>query len=161
MIIGFHGRSGWYIDSVSVHALKGKVPSTYEYVATKYFFCWNQNTFLFFRRAINSILLKQIVYTGLIKEPTPSRPGHWGGDGEVNHGMMEFIQEPSKVHITRGDAINSVQIEYDRSGQSVWSVRHGSSGETSHQVKFDYPNEILNRISGYTAPSTMAIGSRS
>ncbi|RWW26949.1 hypothetical protein GW17_00008643, partial [Ensete ventricosum] len=27
MIIGFHGRSGWYIDSVGVHALKEKVPS--------------------------------------------------------------------------------------------------------------------------------------
>ncbi|CAL9102457.1 unnamed protein product [Musa textilis] len=29
MIIGFHGRSGWYINSVGVHSLEGKVPSAY------------------------------------------------------------------------------------------------------------------------------------
>ena len=25
MIVGFHGRSGWYIDSIGVHVLEGKV----------------------------------------------------------------------------------------------------------------------------------------
>lgn len=82
----------------------------------------------------------QVTY-GLIKEPTPSRPGPWGGDGGKpwDDGVYSGAKQ---VHITRGDAINSVQIEYDRSGQSVWSARHGSSGETSHQVIKGYASVL-------------------
>lgn len=29
MVVGFHGRSGWFIDSIGVHVLEGKVPSAY------------------------------------------------------------------------------------------------------------------------------------
>ncbi|CAL9060059.1 unnamed protein product [Musa banksii] len=157
MIIGFHGRSGWYIDSVSVHALKGKVPSTYGHANDSKRF--EEKIIGFSMLTLCEHNIFQVTY-GLIKEPTPSRPGPWGGDGGKpwDDGVYSGAKQ---VHITRGDAINSVQIEYDRSGQSVWSARHGSSGETSHQVKIDYPNEILNCTSGYTAPSTMATGSRS
>ncbi|RZS13642.1 hypothetical protein BHM03_00045254 [Ensete ventricosum] len=46
MIIGFHGRSGWYIDSVGVHALKEKVhqhavlPMTQKDAMTRPCHCW-------------------------------------------------------------------------------------------------------------------------
>lgn len=74
------------------------------------------------------------VLCGLVKEPATTGPGPWGGDGGKpwDDGVYSGIKQ---VYITRGDFINSIQIEYDRSGQSVWSTRHGGSGEISHRVK--------------------------
>ncbi|RZS13643.1 hypothetical protein BHM03_00045255 [Ensete ventricosum] len=106
-------------------------------------------------------IIFQVIY-GLIKEPAPTGPGPWVGVGDGGKPWDDGVYSGTKqVYITRGDAINSVHIEYDRSGQSVWSTRNGSSGDTSHRVKFDYPNEILNWIVDTTAPSTMTTGSRS
>jgi hypothetical protein len=57
--------------------------------------------------------------------------------------------------VTRGnDAITSIQIEYDRNGQSVWSIKHGgdSNGVATHRIKFEYPDESITCISGYYGP---------
>lgn len=68
-----------------------------------------------------------------MKEPVPNGPGPWGGDGGKpwDDGVYTGIKH---VCINRGDVINSIQIEYDRGGQSVWSTRHGSSGEKTNRV---------------------------
>ncbi|XP_074570068.1 jacalin-related lectin 3 isoform X2 [Curcuma longa] len=144
-VVGFHGRSGWFVDSIGVHVLEGKVASTLRNkVAMPLldYSRWPSN------QIDSSKGIEEEVVYGMIKEPASTDPGPWGGNGgrPWDDGVYSGIKQ---VYITRGDVINSIQIEYDRSGQSVWSVRHGSSGEISHRVKFDYPNEVLNCLSGY------------
>ncbi|TYI75475.1 hypothetical protein E1A91_D06G007700v1 [Gossypium mustelinum] len=73
----------------------------------------------------------------------------WGGDGgrPWDDGVYSGIKQ---IYITKSDAICSIQVEYDRNGQSVWSVKHGGhDGTTTNRVKLDDPHEVLNCISGY------------
>lgn len=70
----------------------------------------------------------------VVKEPAPCGPGPWGGDGgrPWNDGVFSGIKQ---IYLTRDDVICSIQIEYDRNGQSVWSVKHGGNGgTTTHRV---------------------------
>lgn len=58
-----------------------------------------------------------------MKEPVPIGPGPWGGDGGKpwDDGVYTGVRQ---MYITRtDDFIGSVQMEYDRSGQSVWSTK--------------------------------------
>lgn len=73
----------------------------------------------------------------MAKEPAASSPwisGPWGGDGGKpwDDGVFSGVK---KIFLTKGEAIYCIQIEYDRIGQSVWSVRRGGGGEgSSHMV---------------------------
>lgn len=71
----------------------------------------------------------------MVKEPAPCGPGPWGGDGgrPWDDGVFSGIKQ---IYLTRGpEAIHSIQIEYDRNGQSVWSTKHGGNGgNTMHRV---------------------------
>lgn len=65
----------------------------------------------------------------------PCEAGPWGGDGgrPWDDGVFSGIKQ---IYLTRDEAINSIQIEYDRNGQSVWSVKHGGNdGRTTHPVR--------------------------
>lgn len=75
-----------------------------------------------------------------MKEPVPIGPGPWGGDGGKpwDDGVYTGVRQ---MYITRtDDFIGSVQMEYDRSGKSVWSTKHGNGGQQqitiTHRVKF-------------------------
>uniref|UniRef100_A0A0E0JPE6 Jacalin-type lectin domain-containing protein n=1 Tax=Oryza punctata TaxID=4537 RepID=A0A0E0JPE6_ORYPU len=75
--------------------------------------------------------------------------GPWGGlggtpwDDSVHSTVRQIV-------ITHGAAIDSIKIEYDLKGKSVWSEKHGGDGGTkTDQVKLDYPQEILTSVSGY------------
>nr|CAD1841739.1 unnamed protein product [Ananas comosus var. bracteatus] len=152
-IVGFHGRKGWFIDSIGVHVLEGKVSYQQDHASDP-----NGVSDMAVRGVNSSFRSNKLVPTlrnngeevtyGVVKEPVPVGPGPWGGDGGKpwDDGVYSGIKQ---VYILRGEFINSIQIEYDRSGQSVWSMRHGGSGETYHRIKFEYPHEILNCISGY------------
>lgn len=70
----------------------------------------------------------------MVKEPCPIGPGPWGGDGgrPWDDGVYSGIKQ---IFVTRGEAVCSIQIEYDRSGQSLWSAKHGGNGGTvTHRV---------------------------
>lgn len=70
----------------------------------------------------------------MVKEPAPCGPGPWGGDGgrPWDDGVYSGIKQ---IYITKSDAIFSIQVEYDRNGQSVWSVKHGGhDGTTTNRV---------------------------
>ena len=86
----------------------------------------------------------QVAY-GVIKEPAPCGPGPWGGDGgrAWDDGVFSGI---SQIHLTReAEGICSVQIEYDRNGQFIWSAKHGGNGGTSpHRVRMLYQH--LNKF---------------
>ncbi|KAJ0963159.1 hypothetical protein J5N97_028281 [Dioscorea zingiberensis] len=154
MIVGFHGRSGWYIDSIGVHVLEGKVsppqspPAGYPKKGSGMVISEMENPQWSNKLVLSRGGIGEEVAYGVVKEPVPSGPGPWGGDGGKpwDDGVYSGVKQ---VFMTRGDAICSIQIEYDRSGQCVWSTRHGSAGQITHRIKFEYPNEVLNCISGY------------
>lgn len=62
-----------------------------------------------------------------MKEPALGETGPWGGDGgrPWDDGVFSGIKQ---IYLTRKEAICSIQIEYDRNGQSVWSIKHGGDG---------------------------------
>lgn len=74
----------------------------------------------------------------MVKEPAPYGPGPWGGDGGKpwDDGVFSGVK---KIFLIRGEAIYSIQFEYDRNGQSMWSVKHGANKEgTCHVVLYIY-----------------------
>ncbi|KAK9113048.1 hypothetical protein Scep_020567 [Stephania cephalantha] len=156
MIVGFFGKRGWFIDAIGVHVLEGKVstptPPTLRTASidlTGLPISEMDNN----PQWSNKLVLpkpgpNEEVSYGVVKEPAPCGPGPWGGDGgrPWDDGVFTGVKQ---IYVTRGDAISSIQIEYDRSGQSVWSVRHGGSGTATNTIKFDFPNEVVICISGY------------
>ncbi|CAI9116823.1 OLC1v1018087C1 [Oldenlandia corymbosa var. corymbosa] len=158
-IVGFHGRKGLFVDAIGVHLLEGKALPVHVSNSTS-----------------NSIILKSLpnntevnnkpqwsfrlrkyglmgeAVQKIVKDPAPFGPGPWGGEGGKpwDDGVFTGIKQ---IILTRTDAICSIEFEYDRNGQSVWSVKHGnSSGLPGNRIKLDYPHEVLIRISGYYSP---------
>ncbi|KAK3162103.1 hypothetical protein QOZ80_1BG0085430 [Eleusine coracana subsp. coracana] len=143
-IVGFHGRAGWYIDSIGVHFLEGKVlPQRSDVALADASPSAQSDALALARREIGD----QVTY-GVVKEPVPVGPGPWGGEGGKpwDDGVYTGVKQ---VYITRSDFIGSIQIEYDRSGQSVWSAKHGNGGQIIHRIKLDYPHEVLTCVYGY------------
>ncbi|XP_018821063.2 jacalin-related lectin 3 isoform X1 [Juglans regia] len=135
-IVGIHGREGLFIDALGVHVIEGKVmpsnPSPSNAITSS-----------------NEPPIAEIA-GGVIKEPAPCGPGPWGGDGgrPWDDGVFSGIKQ---IYLTRSsEAICSIQIEYDRNGQSIWSIKHGGNGGTStHRLQLEYPHEVLTCVSGY------------
>ncbi|AQL00081.1 Jacalin-related lectin 3 [Zea mays] len=149
-IVGFHGRAGWYIDSVGVHVLEGKVLSQQRDDETRCSLALAARE----REAGDEVAPATTTTTyGVVKEPVPIGPGPWGGDGGKpwDDGVYTGVRQ---MYITRtDDFIGSVQMEYDRSGKSVWSTKHGNGGQQqitiTHRIKLDYPHEVLTCVYGY------------
>ncbi|XP_059666856.1 jacalin-related lectin 3-like [Cornus florida] len=77
--------------------------------------------------------------------------GGYGGD-QWDDGVHTTVKQ---IIINVGVMVNSIQIEYDQNGQSIWSNKHGETiGGANHMVKFDYPDEFLVSISGYYSSET-------
>ncbi|XP_043713347.1 jacalin-related lectin 3 [Telopea speciosissima] len=159
MVVGFHGRKGWFIDGIGVHVLEGKLslpqpppPTLSLNTSSNSAIIESAGTTT---RWPNNLLVEKrapreevSTYT-VVKEPAPCGPGPWGGDGgrPWDDGVFPGIKQ---VFLTKGEAISSIQIEYDRNGQAVWSVRHGgSAGDTTYRIKFEYPHEVVTCISGF------------
>ncbi|KAJ0247775.1 Jacalin-like lectin domain-containing protein [Hirschfeldia incana] len=151
-IVGFHGREGLFLDSIGVHVMPCKIspfkPSPHNAIVP------HNNTGV----GANKIALAvnghgEKFERGVVKEPAPNVTGPWGGNGGKpwDDGVFSGIKQ---IFVTRAnDAISSLQIEYDKNGQSVWSVEHGGhSGVATHRNILDYPNETLTCISGYYGP---------
>ncbi|KAL6845460.1 hypothetical protein ACP4OV_024955 [Aristida adscensionis] len=145
-IVGFHGRAGWYIDSIGVHVLEGKVLSQRSDIALTDASPSRHNNSDMLALA-RSEIGDQVTF-GVVKEPIPIGPGPWGGEGGKpwDDGVYTGVKQ---IYIMRTDFIGSIQIEYDRSGQSVWSTKHGNGGQITHRIKLDYPHEVLTCIYGY------------
>jgi hypothetical protein len=77
-----------------------------------------------------------------VKEPIPIGPGPWGGDGGKpwDDGVYTGVKQ---IYIMRNDFIGSIQIEYDRSGQSIWSTKHGNGGQITHRVSSEYSQSAI------------------
>lgn len=153
-IVGFHGKEGLFLDAIGVYVIEVKVPppkpcfsqaniQSERTIANIDNSPWS-NKLVLARRG-----LVEEVACGVVKEPAPFGPGPWGGEGgrPWDDGVYSGIKQ---IFITKSEAICSIQIEYDRNGQSVWSVKHGGhGGTTTHRVKLECPHEVLNCITGY------------
>ncbi|XP_059636411.1 jacalin-related lectin 3 isoform X2 [Cornus florida] len=159
-IVGFHGRKGLFVDAIGVHVVEGKVFPPIRSPSISF----NQsevhihevdhndqqrpNKLVQVKKALTDELLGHKV----VKEPAQGGPGPWGGEGgrQWDDGVFMGIKQ---IHLTRSNAICSIQIEYDRSGQSVWSAKHGGdSGGAAIPIKLEYPNEVVTCISGFYGP---------
>ncbi|OVA08713.1 Mannose-binding lectin [Macleaya cordata] len=154
-IVGFHGRRGYFVDSIGVHVVEGKFsvpqrPRTGSSNATEMPVTEMDNPQWSNKLVLAKRGQKEEVTYGVVKEPAPCGPGPWGGDGgrPWDDGVFTGVKQ---IFLTKGDAaICSIQIEYDRNGQSVWSIRHGGSGgDSTNRIKLDYPHEVITCISGY------------
>ncbi|KAL8153919.1 hypothetical protein V2J09_011679 [Rumex salicifolius] len=161
-IVGFHGRRGLFVDAIGVHVAEGKVTpptrppskslSNGDGVASD-----SENNPMWHTKSSTAIVkhsttnrpqFEEIPY-GVVKEPAPCGPGPWGGDGGKpwDDGVYTGIRQ---IFLTRSEGLCSIQIEYDRNGQSVWSIKHGgNSGTITHRIKLEYPHEVLTCVSGY------------
>lgn len=74
--------------------------------------------------------------------------GTWGGKGGNiwDDGVYTGIRQ---IILAYGDAIDSIMIEYDNNGSSIWLKHGGTGGNTTEKIQFDYPTEILTAISGH------------
>ncbi|ERN01274.1 jacalin-related lectin 3 isoform X1 [Amborella trichopoda] len=154
-IVGFHGRSGWYLDAIGVHVFptqaisKPQFPPSHSFKPEDAQIAEVNNPYWSTKSVPSSGGHGEEVVMGTVKEAVPFGPGPWGGDGgrPWDDGVYSGIKQ---IVLIRGEAVCSIQIEYDRNGQSVWSARHGGrGGETTHRIKFEYPNEVLTCITGY------------
>lgn len=82
----------------------------------------------------------------MVKEPVPMGPGPWGGEGgrAWDDGVYTGVKQ---IYVMRGAFIGSIQIEYDMSGHSTWSSRHGNSGHITHRVSDESnPSPVCSSI---------------
>ncbi|XP_057975800.1 jacalin-related lectin 3 [Malania oleifera] len=158
-VVGFHGRKGLFLDAIGVHVIEGEVlpptrslsnssssPIAEATLTEEKNQQWYNKLLAAKQGPIEEVSPK------VIKEPALCGPGPWGGDGGKpwDDGVFSGVRQ---ILLTKGEAICSIQIEYDRNGQSVWSVIHGGSGGTSrNQIKLECPNEVLICICGYYGP---------
>ncbi|KAJ6684831.1 JACALIN-RELATED LECTIN 3 [Salix purpurea] len=78
--------------------------------------------------------------------------GPWGGVGgsKFDDGTYTGIRQ---IHLSRHVGIASIRVQYDRDGQAIWGSKHGGSGGfKSDKIIFDYPYEILTRVTGTYGP---------
>ncbi|KAK7301735.1 hypothetical protein RJT34_12607 [Clitoria ternatea] len=160
-VVGFHGRNGLFLDALGVHVIEGKVivplapPSSLAVTSREPSISEIDNGQWPAKLVLTKSAPIEPVASGVIKEPAPCGPGPWGGDGgrPWDDGVFSGIKQ---IYLTKApEGICSIQIEYDRNKQSVWSVKHGGDGgNTMHRIKLEYPHEVLTCISGYCGPIT-------
>ncbi|GFQ07014.1 jacalin-related lectin 3 [Phtheirospermum japonicum] len=175
VILGLHGRKGLFVDAIGVHMIEGNVvpgQNTHSKDAVVSSISnakqskpnsqtappnnivdhkVNNNSEWSFKMPRRGHPDQEVVQR-LVKNPAPYGAGPWGGEGGKawDDGVFSAIKQ---IIVTKTDAICCIEFEYDRNGQSVWSVKHGGNGgQTANRVKLEYPNEVLTCISGYYGP---------
>ncbi|KAK7300935.1 hypothetical protein RJT34_11788 [Clitoria ternatea] len=154
-IVGIHGRKGLFLDALGVHVVEGKVivpvPTPPKAIVSRETGIDEIGSAQWPTKLVlaKPSAAEEVSY-GVIKEPAPCGPGPWGGDGgrAWDDGVFSGIKQ---IYLTKlPEGICSIQIEYDRNRQSVWSVKHGGNGgDTMHRIQLEYPHEVLTCISGY------------
>jgi len=156
-IVGFHGRSGLYLDGIGVYTqmFVQCCAGNRDCQASKML----PKVISAVRDIVEAVKVRpspassqgdsiyREVYTAVNWKPVPSVK--WGGQGgnPWDDGVYSGIRQ---IAIAYGDAVDSITFQYDRNGDSIWSVRHGGLGGTKKQtVRFDYPDEFLTSINGY------------
>ncbi|KAK1267533.1 hypothetical protein QJS04_geneDACA019372 [Acorus gramineus] len=134
-IIGFFGRSGRLVDAIGVYLRTDPnvPPCTRQDYAIQHLACGED---------------KEVPCTAL--NALPCKVGLFGSPGgrQWDDGVCSGIKQ---IIIKRGNfEIHSIQIEYEKNGNSIWSPVHGGSGgEVTNRIKLDIPNEWVTCITGF------------
>ncbi|KAK3231612.1 hypothetical protein Dsin_003493 [Dipteronia sinensis] len=135
VIVGFHGRSGIYIDAIGVYV--------------------KNSADLFSPSSQVQMLTPQVNIGMMMNMDTPRELGPWGGNftGKPwDDGVFLAINQVD-VHVKNG-IILGIQLRYQtKNGKSVDSERHGDkSGDVLYRIKLDRSSEYLIGIMGYYRP---------
>ncbi|XP_049369323.1 jacalin-related lectin 3 isoform X1 [Solanum verrucosum] len=106
---------------------------------------------------------RTIIWNGgvqkIVKDPAPYGPGPWGGEGGKPWDDGVFTGIKQIILTQTSEAISCIEIEYERNGQSVWSVKHGANvGKFTNKVKLEFPHEVLTCITGFYGPISKDMG---
>ncbi|KAK1555178.1 hypothetical protein Q3G72_022999 [Acer saccharum] len=135
VIVGFHGRSGIYIDAIGVYV---------------------KNSADLFGPSSHVQILTPQVNTGMMMNmDKPIELGPWGGNYTAkpwDDGAFLAINQVD-VHVKNGILLG-IQLRYQtKNGNSVNSERHGDkSGDVLYRIKLDSSSEYLIGIMGYYRP---------
>ncbi|XP_056693681.1 jacalin-related lectin 3 [Spinacia oleracea] len=117
-IVGFHGRNGYFMDSIGVYGLESEPIFTQSYPDPY---------------DMPSLKSSEVVW-GVPRQPALHESGPWGGEGGKpwDDGVCTGVK---KIILTKGDAICSIQFQYDQHGHSAWSAPHGiANGACTYHV---------------------------
>uniref|UniRef100_A0A803MX75 Jacalin-type lectin domain-containing protein n=1 Tax=Chenopodium quinoa TaxID=63459 RepID=A0A803MX75_CHEQI len=161
-IVGFHGRNGYFVHSLGVHVVESKpvYPHSYpDYDMPNHPYAdhYDMPKHVPDRKPVlpqpyadHYDMPKHVVW-GMPRQPAlydSGQSGPWGGEGGKSWDDGVYIGV-KKIILKRGDAICSIQIQYDEHGHSVWSAPHGIANDAcTYHIKFDYPYKVLTSISG-------------
>ncbi|KAG6785732.1 hypothetical protein POTOM_007313 [Populus tomentosa] len=165
-IVGFHGRSSWYLDSIGVYLmpLLRRNPSN-TFSSPQYYTTNGTNeknkgyNYDLEDELSNKVVVSRLEThsIGFVNTKQAVSHGTWGGNGgnifddRVYTGVRE-------VHLTRYGGVVSIRVCYDLNGQATWGSKNkGSGGIRLDKIAFDYSSEILTHITGYYG-STMLRG---
>ncbi|KAE8677089.1 Jacalin-related lectin 3 [Hibiscus syriacus] len=137
-IVGFHGSEGLFLDAVGVHVMEAKIPPPKPPLS---------KAIIQSEKSIAEIDNSPWSNKLVLANTTGTRSLGRRWRKTMDDGVYSGIRQ---IYITKSEAICSMQIEYDRNGQSVWSTKHGGHKRTTtNRVKLDFPNEVVNCVSGY------------
>ncbi|XP_038716895.1 jacalin-related lectin 3-like isoform X3 [Tripterygium wilfordii] len=154
-VVGFHGRSSWFLDSVGVYlkplvqrnpanTLTAQSPNYLSGGATEKYKGHDYEVETIEKVEKRPVNIRQTVSYG-----------PWGGNGGTvfDDGVYTGVRE---IHLTRYGGIFSLKVCYDMNGQAIWGTKHGGSGGIRlDKITFDYPSEILTKISGFYGSTIM------
>ncbi|CAN1824129.1 Jacalin-related lectin 3, partial [Linum perenne] len=148
-VVGFHGRSSWYLDSIGVHLTHPFHQNSLDNWIKLRGFIHDYNGSEVETRT-KEISSRQQMDTGLVARTMKSKQvGPWGGSGGAtfNDGVYTGVRE---IHLTRSKGVVSIWVCYDLNGNAVWGEQNGGTGGIRlDRIGFDYPSEILTHITGY------------
>ncbi|TXG52230.1 hypothetical protein EZV62_021399 [Acer yangbiense] len=135
VIVGFHGRSGVYINAIGVYV--------------------KNSADLFGPSSQVQILTPQVNTRKMMNMDTPRELGPWGGNDTAkpwDDGVFLDINQVD-VHVKKGILLG-IQFRYQtKNGNSIESERHGEkSGDALYRIKLDSSSEYLIGIMGYYRP---------
>ncbi|KAF5955760.1 hypothetical protein HYC85_008616 [Camellia sinensis] len=81
--------------------------------------------------------------------------GAWGGSGGTvfDDGVYMGVRQ---IHLSRNVGIVSIRVLYELNGEAIWGTKNGGTGGfKSDKIIFDYPYEILTRITGFYGPAML------
>ncbi|CAI0436001.1 unnamed protein product [Linum tenue] len=140
-VVGFHGRSSWYLDSIGVHL--------------KHFLPRNPSKKPEFEAQASNNKKTAPVINGTVKAKQAVTYGPWGGSGGdiFDDGVYAGVRE---VHLTRTKGLVSIRVCYDLNGNAVWGEKNGGTGGIRlDRIAFDYPSEVLTHITGCCGPTIL------
>ncbi|XP_022137459.1 jacalin-related lectin 3-like [Momordica charantia] len=143
-IVGIHGRSGSYLDSIGLHAISDHEDgeaSQETAVKIEIHGCKQGGSPR--DDGVNSTEHDEASPETTVKIKIR---GSEEGGSPWDDGVYSTVRS---LVITHREWICSIHVEYDKNGESIWGSKRGGNEGSTSVVSLHYPNEYLISISGY------------